>query len=150
MGILFYVICLFSHVAFNTFSLFLSLWLMCLRVFFLGFILYGILCFLDLSEHFLSQVREVFGYNLFKYFLGFFSPIMWMLVQLILSQRSLRLSSFLFILFFFILFCGSDLHHSVVQLTYYSFFSWGILVMIPSSVFSISIILFFQLCLFIP
>ena len=38
-------------------------------MFLLVFILYGTVCFLDLSECFLSHVREVFGCNIFKYFL---------------------------------------------------------------------------------
>ena len=42
---------------------------MCLGVFFLGFILPGPLCFLDLVNCFLSHVREVFSYYFFK--LGF-------------------------------------------------------------------------------
>ena len=47
MGIPLYVICCFSLVAFNIFSLYLildSLINMCLGVFLLGFILYGTLC----------------------------------------------------------------------------------------------------------
>ena len=28
------------------------------------------LCFLDLTDYFLSRIREVFNYNLFKYFLS--------------------------------------------------------------------------------
>ena len=70
-----YVICHFSLVAFNNFSLFLifvSLITMCLGVFLLGFILPGTLRFLDLGGYFLSHVREVFDYNLFKYFVGSF------------------------------------------------------------------------------
>ena len=79
---------------------------MCLSVFLLGFILYGTLCFLDLGYCFLSHVREVFSYYLFKYFLRPFlsfpseTPIIWMLVHFMLSQRSLRLS--LFLSFFFL------------------------------------------------
>ena len=46
------------------------------------------------------------------------TPIMQMLVCLMLSHRSLRLSSFLFILFFYFLFCGSDSQHSVLQVVY--------------------------------
>ena len=46
------------------------------------------------------------------------TPIMQVLVHLMLSQRSLRLSSLLFSLFFFPIFCGSDFHHSVLQLIY--------------------------------
>ena len=43
---------------------------MCLELFLLEFILDGTLCFLNFSECFLSHVREIFTYNLFKYFLG--------------------------------------------------------------------------------
>ena len=57
-----------------------------------------------------------------KYFLRSFlslscsqTTIMQMLLCLMLSQRSLRLSSF-FILFS--VFCSSDFHHSVLQVTY--------------------------------
>ena len=127
---------------FNIFSLYLTfvnLTNMCFSMFLLGFILYETLHFLDLNDCFLSHFREVFGYNLFKCFLRpspclslFWDPIMWMLVCLVLSQRSLRHFSFLFILFtlfcpvaaisiFFVLFCGSDFHFSVFQITY-SFF----------------------------
>ena len=41
-----------------------------------------------------------------------------MLVQLTLSQRSLTLSSFFFHSYFYILFCNSDFHHSVLQVIY--------------------------------
>ena len=66
---------------------------------------WGPLCFLDLDDNFLSHVQEVFSYYFFNYFLGAFlsspsgTPITQMLVCLMLSQRSLRLSSFLFIVF---------------------------------------------------
>ena len=67
--------------------------------------------FLDLTDYFLSHIREVFNYNLFKYFLSpflflffFGTPKIRMLVHLMLSQRCLRLSSILFILFS--LFCS--------------------------------------------
>ena len=75
MGILLYVICCFSLAAFNIFSLYLifdSLINMCLGVCLLGFILYGTLRFLDLIDYFISHIREVFNYNLFKYFLSSF------------------------------------------------------------------------------
>ena len=82
-------------------------------MFLLGFILYGTLCFLDLIDYFLSHISEVFNYNLFKYFLSpffFFSllllgPLIQMVVHLTLSQRSLKLSSVLFIPFS--LFCSA-------------------------------------------
>ena len=57
---------------FYLFLIFVSLITMCLSVLFLGFILPGTLCFLDLVNYFLSHVREVFSYYLFKYFLRSF------------------------------------------------------------------------------
>ena len=71
---------IFSLVAFNVLSLsliFVSLITMCLGVFLLGFILPGTMHFLDLADYFLFQVREVFSYYFFKYFLGSFlsSPL---------------------------------------------------------------------------
>ena len=69
------------------------------------------LCFLDLDVCLLSQVREVFSSYIFKYvyrpFLSLFSfrdPIMWILVCLMLSQRSLNCPQFFslsLIIFFF-------------------------------------------------
>ena len=62
--------------------------------------------FLELGGYLFSPAGEVFNYNLLKYFLisFFFSspgtPLIQMLVCLILSQRSMRLFSFIFILFF--------------------------------------------------
>ena len=98
-----FLLLIFSHLS----LIFVSLITICLGVFFLRFILPGTLCFLNLVDYFLSHVREVFSYYLLKYFLrSFFSlsspsgtPIMWMLVYLMLSQRSIRLSLFLLILF---------------------------------------------------
>ena len=76
MGIPLYVICCFSLVAFNIFSLsliFINLITLCLGVFLLEFMLYS-LHFLDMSDCFLSHVREIFRYYLFRYFSGPFSP----------------------------------------------------------------------------
>jgi len=94
----------------------------------LGFSLHNSLCFLDLVDYFLSHIGDVSAIISSNIFSGLFSPpcpsgtlIMWMLVCLMLSQRSLRQSSFLFILFFCILFCGSDFHHSVLQIIYLFF-----------------------------
>ena len=109
MGIPLYVTFCFSFAVFNIFSLnliFVSLINMFLLCFSQGLSCMDSLRFLDLGDYFLSHVREVFHYNLFKYFSDpffFFSssgtPIIRMLVHLILSQRSLRLSLILFILF---------------------------------------------------
>ena len=49
---------------------FIFVWLIHVKMFLLGLsCMEGTLHFLDLSKRFLSHVREVFGYNLFKYFL---------------------------------------------------------------------------------
>ena len=123
MGFSLYVTCCFSLADFNILSLYLvfvSLVSMCLGVFLLGFILYGTLCLLDLIDYFHSHVGEIFNYNLFKIFSHtfFFSPssgtpIIQMLVHLILAQRSLRLSSVLFILYS--LFCSSEVTFTILS-----------------------------------
>ena len=81
--------------------------------------------FLNLAKYFFSHIREVFSYYLFKYFprclLSLSSPsgtpMVQMLVRLMLSQRSVGLSSLFFLSFFYILFYSSDFHHSVLQVT---------------------------------
>ena len=102
------ILLLFIFYLFIYFGLqfFTSLINMCLGMFLLGFSLYRILCTSWTSViFFLSHVREVFNYNLLKYFLWPFlsspseSLILWILVCLMVSQRSLTLSSFLSILF---------------------------------------------------
>ena len=94
---------------------FLSAWLLCVLV--CSWVYpYGTLCvfwtwpfpfpcygsFQPLPLQILSQVLSLLSFGI---------PIMWMLVHLILSQRSLRLSFFAP----YILFCGSDFHQSVLQ-----------------------------------
>ena len=79
---------------------------MCLGVSLFGSIIYGTLHFLALDEYFLSQIREVFNYYIFKYVLSpFLFPsgtlMMWILACLMLFQRFLKMSSFLFIFFFY-------------------------------------------------
>ena len=105
-----YAICYFSLVTFNILSLsliFVSLITMWLCVF-LRFILPGTFCasWIELTTSFpmFGKFSSIFSLNIFS---GPFSlsspsgtPIIQMLVHLMLSQRSLRLS-FLFILFFF-------------------------------------------------
>ena len=119
-----------------------------------AYLVWDSLGFLDLGGYFLSHVREVFNYNLLKYFLIpflflFFSgtPISRTLVHLILYQRSLRLSSFLFILF--TLFCSSEVISTILfssSLIHSS--ASDILLLIPSRVFLISVtVLFVSVCL---
>ena len=95
IGVPLYVTCFFCLAAFKIFSLSLilvSLINMCLRVFLLGFILYGTHC-----ASWISHVREIFGCYLLEYFSVPFSspsgtPVIQMLVLLMSSQSSLRLS----------------------------------------------------------
>ena len=111
MGTHLHVIYCFSLVAFKFFSLCLSLllWLICaLTCSSLGLSWNRLLDFLNLGYYFLSHVTEVINYNLFKYFLRPFlyfsssgTPIIWMLMNLLLSQWSLKLSSFPFIFFLY-------------------------------------------------
>ena len=81
-----------------------------------------------LIDYFLSHIREVFNYNLFKYclsplFIFFFfwdpynSNVGAFNVVPEVSETVLNsLHSF-----FFILFCGSEFHHSFFQVTYLFF-----------------------------
>ena len=93
------------------------------------------LVFLDLGDYFLPHFREVFNYYLLKYFLMVFllssssgTPMIRMLGCLTLSQRCLRLFSFLLILFSFILshlflpFSQRSLRLSSFLLIHFSFF----------------------------
>ena len=130
MGIPLYVICCFSLAASNIFSLYLifdSLIYMCLGVFLLGFILYGTLCvswtWLTISFPILRKFSTIISSNIFSVPLFFSSssgtPIVRMLVRLILSQRSLRLSSILFFFFFFFILLSSNyFHYLIFQVTY--------------------------------
>ena len=117
MGFPLYVTCCFSLAAFNILSLclvFVSLICLCLGVFLLGFILlWDSLCLLDLICYFLFHLGKfstIISSKNFSYPFFFSSssgtPIIRMLVCLLLSQRSQRLSSVLFILF--TLFCPSE------------------------------------------
>ena len=103
------VICWFSFAAFNICSLcliFVSLINMCLGIFLLGFILYGTLwaswTWVAISFSMSGKFLTIISSNIFSYpylFSSSGSPIIWMLVHLVLSQRPLRLSSFLFSLY---------------------------------------------------
>ena len=115
MGTPLYVICWFSLATFNSFYWYLifdSLINMCLGMFLLGFILYGTLCtswtWLTISFPMSVKFSTIISSNIFSdpFFFSSSSgmPILWMLLHLMVSQRSLRLSSILFILFS--LFCS--------------------------------------------
>ena len=101
----------------------------------------------------LPMLGTVFSYYLFKYSSSPFSfltpsgtPTVQMLVHLMLFQMSLRLSSFLFIfLSFFYSAIVISINLSSNSLIYFS--ASFILILIPSSIFFISIIALF-ICLF--
>ena len=116
MGVPLYVTCCFSLLLLIFFLCVWSLlvWLVCVLACFSSGVLYmGLFVPLGLHWLFPFPCWEIFNYNLFKNFLiPFFvsssgTAIIWMLVHLIWSQRSLSLSSVLFILF--TLFCSQKL-----------------------------------------
>ena len=127
MGFPLYVIYCFSLAAFNILSLclvFVSLIIMCLGMFRLGFILYGTLwaswTWLTISFSMLGKFSTIislkFSHTLF-FSTSSGTSIILMLVCLILSQMSLRLSSVLCMFFYLILLFKSCLHHFIFQLT---------------------------------
>ena len=131
MGIPLYVICCFSLAAFNIFSLcliFACLINTCLSVFHLGFILCTLLSslhFLDLIDYFLSNVVEVFNYNLFKYFLRSFLFLFFSwdsynsnvgAFNFVPEVSETVLNSFHSL--FFILLCSTYFHYFIFQVTY--------------------------------
>ena len=116
MGIPLCVICSFSLAAFNISSLcliFVNLIHMCFWVFHLAFILFGTLwvswTLLIISFPILGKFSTIISSSIFSW--SFFvsssssgTPMIRMLGHLTLSQRSLRLSSFLLIHFSFFLY----------------------------------------------
>ena len=117
MGIPLCVICCFSLAVFNVYSLcfiFVNLTNMCLGVFHLGFILFGTLwvswTWVTISFPILGKFSAIISLSNFSwpFFLSSSSgtPMVQMLGHFTLSQRSLRLSSFLLILFSFFLFAS--------------------------------------------
>ena len=109
MWIPLYIICHFALVAFNLLSLsliFLNLITVCLDVFSLNLSFWDSVYFLSLVDYLLSLAfRKFSAISASNILSGPLSPsspsgtpIKWMLMCLMLSQRSLRLSSFLFIL----------------------------------------------------
>ena len=120
-----HVTCCFSLAAFNILSLCLvsvSLISMCPGMFLLGFILYGTLCASftwSISFSVLGKFSTIISSKIFS--CPFFhsssgTPIIWMLVCLIWSQRSLIVLSS-FHSFYFILLFRNYFHHFIFQLT---------------------------------
>ena len=114
MGIQLCVICCFSFEVFNICSLcliFVNLINMCLGVFCLGFILFGALwaswTWVIISFPILGKFSIIISSSIFSWSFLLFSSsgtlMIQMLGRLALSQRSLKLSSFLLIRFSFFL-----------------------------------------------
>ena len=128
MGFPLYFACCFSLAAFNILSLcldFVNLINMCLGVFHLGFILFGTLwvswTWVAISFPILGKFSIIYllKYSLMAFFLSSSgTPMSRMLGCFTLSQRSLRFSSFLLILFSFFPLCFIYLHHSIFHLAY--------------------------------
>ena len=119
----------FSLAAFNICSLcliFVSFINMCLRVFCLGFILFGTLwvswIWVIISFPILGKFSAIISSSIFScpLFLSSSSvtPMIQMLMGLTLSQRSLRFVLVSFYSFFFFPHCFIYFHHSVFHLTY--------------------------------
>ena len=128
MGIPLYVICCVSLAAFNIFSLYLifdSLISMSWHVSLWIYPVWDSLCFPDLIDYSLSHTREVFNYNVFKYFLSPFHFLFFFwdpynsnvgAFNVVLEVSKTVLNSFHS--FFFILLCSSYFHYFIFQVTY--------------------------------
>ena len=111
--------------------------------------------FLHLGDYFLPHFREVFNCYHLKYFLMAFLFVFFFWAsydsnvgRLTLSQRSLRLSLFLLIPFFFFPLCFIYFHHSIFHLTHplfcLSYSAVGSLQSVFISVIALFIIDFFK------
>ena len=84
--------------------------------------------FLDLIDYFLTHIREVFNYNLFKYFLSLFFFLLFFCDPYnlnvgafnVVPEVSETVLNSLHSLFF-ILLCGSYFHYFIFQVTYLFF-----------------------------
>ena len=82
------------------------------------------LCFLDLTDYFLSHIREVFNYYLFKYFLSpflflfFWDPYNSNVVAFNVVPEVSETVLNSFHSFFFILLCSSYFPYFIFQVTY--------------------------------
>ena len=159
MGFPLYVTCCFSLATFNILFLcfvFISFISMCLGMFLFGFILYVTLCafwiWLTISFSRLGKFSTIISSKIFSYPFFYSSSsgtsIIWMLVHLLLPQRSLRQSWIIFIIF--TLFCSSEVISTILSFSSLIHSSVSdILLLILSRLFLISVIvLFVSVCLF--
>ena len=116
--------------------------------------LWDSLCFLDLSECFLSHVREVLGYNIFKYFYRFFLFLFSFWDPYNMNVGALNIvpevseTVLIFFSFFFSLFCSVAVISTTLSSSSRIHSSASvILLLIPFRVFHFSYCIF-HLCLF--
>jgi len=126
---------------------------MSLDVFLLVFILHGTLCiswiWVIISFPMLGKFSILISTNIFSgpFSFSFSSrtPIIWMMFHLMLSLWSLRVFSFLFILFS--LFCSMvEISTILSSRRLIHYFAWVILLLFLFSVFFISVVLFISVC----
>ena len=137
--------CLFFFNILSMLLIFIRLITMCLDVFLLEFFLPGPLCtswtLLTISFLILWKLLDITSSNIFLIpfsLSSFWDHMIWMLVHLMFSQRSLMLSSFLFFFFFFfpyIIFCNSDFSLLCLPGHLFIFSAFLILLLIPYCVF---------------
>ena len=151
MGIPLCVICFFPLAAFNICSLclnFVNLINMCLGVFHLGYILFGTLwvswTWVIISFPIFWKFSTIISSSIFSwsFFLSSSSgtPVIQMLGHLTLSQRFLRLSSFLLICFSFFPLCFIHVSAILSSMSLILSSTSVILLLVPSRVFLISFI----------
>ena len=145
---------LFFPCCFNICSLcliFVNLINMCLGVFCLGFILFGTLwvswTWVAISFPILGKFSTIISSSIFSwpFFLSSYpgTPMILMLGHFTLSQRSLRLSSFLLILFFSFFLSASFVSTILSSTSFILSYASIILLLVPSRVFLISFIALF-------
>ena len=150
MGIPLYFIYYFSPAGFHICSLcliFVSLINMSLGMFHLGFILFGTLWYswncVTNSFPILGKISTIISSKIFSFFFLLYSPSGMSIIQMLscstLSQRALRLSSFLFTLF-----CSASFISTILSSSSHILYSASVpLPLVPSRVFLISFIAFF-------
>ena len=120
-------------------------------MFFLEFFVYGIICtsltWVRVSFPILGKILAIFSSDISSGHFFFFSssrtPITWVLVHLVFSQKSLRLLSILFILFS--LFSGAVISTNLSSTSFIRSSASNILPLIPFSLFFVSDIVYSSL-----
>ena len=151
IGVPLCVICWFALAAFNICSLcliFVSLVNMCLGVFLLVYPVWDSLGLLDLGGYFLSHVKDAFDYNLLKYFLTpfLFVYFFWDPYNSNVGAFNVvpAVSETVSISFYYVLLCSVSVISTLLSSSSLICSSASVfLVLVPSSVFLISVTVLF-------